>query len=106
MADELRTTFRFNDTEADMAVQLRRPDSVESQAVRELTGHEDLSHAPAATLLRTIVEAGIKAIQEQAEKIRYQQLAEFLKNDEEYKAWRASRMTRRARRLGRLGEEA
>lgn len=98
MSDALRTTFRFNDTETDMAVQLRRPDSVEAQAVRELTGHENLVHAPAATLLHTLVEAGIKAIQAEAERIRYQRLGEFLKNDPEHKAWKASRARRRAMR--------
>jgi hypothetical protein len=99
MTDTLRTTFRFNASEADFAARLRRPGSDEARAVRELTGYEDLTHAPAATLLHTIVEAGIHAIREQTEKVRHERLAEFLKDDPEHRAWRESRAARRARRF-------
>lgn len=98
MTDPPRTTFRFSRQEADFACLLRRTASTEAQAVRDLTGHEDLRHAPAATLLHVLVGIGMQTVQEQAEKARHAQLAEFLATDPEHQAWHASRRARRIHR--------
>lgn len=104
MTDTPRTTFRFNDQEAAFAALLRQPTSDEAEAVRDIAGYDDLSHAPAATLLHVLVDAGIRAVQEQADHVRYARLAEFVKNDPEHQAWhqacRARRIRRSAQREG------
>jgi len=96
--DTPRTTFRFSDEEAAFAAQMRMRGSPEAEAACELVGFDDFTHAPAATLLHTLVEVGIRAIQAKALEYRYQQLAEYQARDPEYQAWRASRRTRRSRR--------
>lgn len=98
MTDVLRTTFKFTENEAEFAALLRRAESDEAQAVRDLVGLEDLKHAPVTVLLHALIDAGIQAIQEQADKVKYARLAEFLKDDPEHKAWHEARRTRRARR--------
>lgn len=97
MGDTLRTTFRFNAEEASFAERLRQPDSDEAQVVREITGLQDLKHAPNATLLHTIVEAGIKAIQDRASELSYQRAVEADAQDPDRVAWRNAM---RSRRLG------
>lgn len=98
MDEALRTTFRFKPQEAHFAALLRRPASDESAALCELTGYDDLTHAPAATLLHALVEAGMAAVRVKAEEGSYRRLAEHLATDQESKAWRESRRARAARR--------
>jgi hypothetical protein len=94
MTDTLRTTIRLNETEAACAARLRNPDTTEAEAVRELTGLEDLTNASASTLVHALIEAGVQAVRKKAEEVGYARLNDFLQTDNEHKAWRASRRRR------------
>lgn len=89
-----RTTFRFNNKEAEFAERLKNPTSDEAAAVRELTGHEPARDASIVTLTHAMVEAGMLAIRNKAEEVGRTRLAEFLKDDPEHRAWRNSRRKR------------
>jgi hypothetical protein len=94
MTDTLRTTLRLNEIEAACAAKLRDPSTPEAAAIRDLTGKDDLSGAPVVTIAHALIEAGIKAVNDRAEEVGYNRLREFLKTDDEHKAWRASRRRR------------
>lgn len=94
MGTVLRTTARLDDDEAAFVARMKMAHTDEAAAVRELTGLQDLSHAPVATLVHIMIEAGIQAIKAKAEEIGQARLVEFLKTDPEHQAWRDSRRKR------------
>lgn len=99
----MRTTTRLDKSEAEFTSRLKDPASLESEAVRELVGRDDLSQAPAATLVHAIIEAGIEAIKDRATTISYRRAAEVDATDPERIAW--ARAMRQHRGFGRYAEE-
>lgn len=97
MSTVLRTTARLDEDEVAFVARLKMRHTDEAAAIRELTGMEDLTHAAAATVVHTLIEAGIQAVKEKAEEVGRRRLTEFLKTDPEHQAWRASRRARSQR---------
>lgn len=100
MATVIKTTTRLDEAEADFAARLKNPDTDEAVALRQITGLEDLAHAPAATVVHALIEAGITAVQQKAEEVGMRRLADFLKTDPDHQAWIASRRKRAMLRHG------
>lgn len=95
----LKTSVRIKESEAAHVEKIASQGTDESAALAALTGVA-LGPAPsAATALHAVVVAGLQAIEERAQEIGYQRLAEFTATDDESRRWRASRRTREARRL-------
>lgn len=103
MATVIKTTTRLGEAEADFADRLKDPDTDEAVALRQLTGKDDLTHAPAATVVHALIEAGITVVKERAEEVGLARLSEFLQTDPEHQAWVNSR---RKRAMLRHGQEA
>ena len=95
MTTVLRTTARLDEAEVAFAAKLRNPKSVESEALRELTGYEDMKHAPAATLIHALIEAGITAVKDKAVDVAYQRAAIADRDDPERQTWRRAMRNRR-----------
>lgn len=94
MSTVLRTTARLDEQEAAFAARMKMTGTDEAAAMRELTGYEDLSHAPAATIVHALIEVGIKTVRDKAEEVGRVRLTEFLRTDPEHLAWRNSRRQR------------
>jgi hypothetical protein len=97
----IRTTVRLHEPEAEFVGSLKRR-TPEAEAFTALTG-EDASTLAAGTIVNALVEAGMQAVRQRAEEIRYAQLAQHIASDPESRAWRVSRRARAARRRESAG---
>lgn len=77
---------------------IKEPGSLHNIAITSLTGATVGPPSSQSQLVHALVQAGRRAVEQQAEEIGYRRLAEFKKNDPESQAWRASRRARFARR--------
>jgi hypothetical protein len=102
MPNVLRATVRLDENDARFVAALKS-NAPEAEAFTDLTG-TDARTVPAGTIVNALVEAGMQAVRERAEQLRYARLAEHIKHDPEHKAWHASRRTRNARRSTGLGD--
>lgn len=97
MTTVLRASVRLDEDDLAFITQLKQPDAVEYDAFAALTG-KDAAHSPAGTIVNALVEAGMEAVRQRAEQMRYARLAAHLATDAEHHAWRASRSSRNAQR--------
>lgn len=99
-----RVTVGLSADEAAVLDKLKKDDAPEAATLSSLTGITLGPSASDAKTIHALVVAGLQAVQELAEEIGYQRLAEFVRTDEESQAWRASRRTRSARRMASSSE--
>lgn len=99
MTATLRATVGLSADEAAALGHLTDATDPQAIALDSLTGITLGLGASTAQQVHALVVAGIQAVEKEAEEIGYRSLAEFLKTDDESKAWRESRRARALRRF-------
>jgi hypothetical protein len=100
-AAKKRATVGLTSSEADDLEKIKEPGSYLNTALRSLTGVTVGPPSSDAQTVHALLVAGLQAVRRKAEVIQYDQLAAFLRNDPEHRAWIESR---RSRRRGAPGE--
>jgi hypothetical protein len=99
MTATLRATVGLSADEAAALTRIQDSATPQAIALDSLTGITLGGKASTAQQVHALIVAGLQAVEKEAERIGYRDLAEFLKTDDESRAWRESRRSRALKRF-------